>query len=404
MHQETPITDTLYYIGGSDRRNRLFENAYPIPEGMSYNSYLLMGEKTILFDCVDRSVEELFFENLEYTLQGRSLDYLVITHMEPDHAATIGDLVARYPGIKIIGNAKIFTLLGQFFSFSLEERKVEVKDNDTLTLGEHTLRFLFAPMVHWPEVMMVYHEALGTLFSADAFGSFGALSGNIFAQEVNFEEEWLSEARRYYANIVGKFGPQVLNVLKKVSGLKIDQICPLHGPVFRDPEQIAWYVDKYQHWASYTPEDKEAVIFSGSVYGNTENTANLLATELAKRGLRHTKVIDISSHDVSYLLGEAFRAKALVFAASSYNGGLFTAMEDFLNDLKAHNFQNRNVFIIENGSWAPTAGKAMREHLEGLKNVSITGDIISIRSRLTQTQVEQIQKMAEDIVKECKES
>jgi len=380
MHQEQCIKDNLYYVGAGDRRQRLFENAYPIPHGMSYNSYLILDEKTILFDSVDRSVEGLFFENLEATLGDRHLDYLVITHMEPDHAATLGDLLNMHPDMMIVGNAKIKAMIGQFFDFSLDHRFHEVKEGDTLSTGEHTFKFFFAPMVHWPEVMMVYDEKIKTLFSSDAFGSFGALSGNIFADELNYESEWLAESRRYYTNIVGKFGLQVMNIIKKLSGLDIELICALHGPIFRTKEDIEACIKKYQTWGSYTPEDDEVVIYSGSVYGHTEEFATLLATLLAQRGVRNTKVYDISSIDVSYLLSEAFRAKVLVFAASSYNGGIFTPMENFLMDLVAHNFQNRDVFVVENGSWAPNSGNLMKAELEEMKHMDILDDEVNITS------------------------
>lgn len=400
MHQEQCIKDNLYYVGGSDRRQRLFENAYPIPNGMSYNSYVILDEKTILFDSVDRSVEGVFFENLKATLGDRPLDYVVITHMEPDHAATLGDLLSMHPEMMIVGNAKIKTMIGQFFDFSLDHRFLEVKEGDTLSTGEHTFKFYFAPMVHWPEVMMVYDEKSKALFSSDAFGCFGALSGNIFADELNYECEWYPESRRYYANIVGKFGLQVLNILKKLADLDIELICSLHGPIYRRKEDILACFKKYQTWGSYSPEDDEVVIFSGSVYGHTEEFSTLLATLVAQRGIRNTKVLDISSIDVSYLLSEAFRAKVLVFASSSYNGGLFTPMENFLMDLVAHNFQNRDVFVVENGSWALTAGKSMREIIGQLKKVNIAEETISIKSLLTEDQYADTVAMADKIV-EC---
>lgn len=367
---------------------------------MAYNSYVILDEKTVLFDSVDMSVEGVFFENLKATLGDRPLDYVVITHMEPDHAATLGDLLNIHPEMMIVGNAKIKTMIGQFFDFSLEHRFLEVKEGDTLSTGAHTFRFFFAPMVHWPEVMMVYDEKSKALFSSDAFGCFGALSGNIFADELNYECEWYSECRRYYSNIVGKFGLQVLNIIKKISVLDIELICSLHGPIYRRKEDILDCLKKYQTWGSYSPEDEEVVIYSGSVYGHTEEFSTLLGTLLAQRGVRNTKVLDISSIDVSYLLSEAFRAKVLVFASSSYNGGLFTPMENFLMDLVAHNFQNRDVFVVENGSWALTAGKSMREIIGQLKKVNIAEETISIKSLLTDEQYADAVAMADKIV-EC---
>ena len=402
MHQEQCIKDDLYYVGASDRRQRLFENIYPTPLGMAYNSYVILDEKTILFDSVDRSVEEVFFENLAAALNGRSLDYLVITHMEPDHAATLSDLLNLHPEMMIVGNAKIKTMISQFFDFSLENRFHEVKEGDVLNTGKHNFKFFFAPMVHWPEVMMVYDETLKCMFSADAFGAFGALAGNIFSDEINFESEWMSEARRYYANIVGKFGTQVLNVLKKLAALDIEILCPLHGPIHRDAKIIASYVDKYKTWGSYFFEEEQVVIYSGSVYGHTENFATLLATLLAQRDVKNIKVYDVSAIDVSYLLSEAFRAKVLVFAASSYNGGLFTPMEDFLRDLVAHNFSNRDIFLVENGSWALTSGKTMREILGQLKNVNIAEESISIKSVLQNSQYDAAVAMADKIVEYLK--
>lgn len=400
MHQEQCIKDDLYYVGASDRRQRLFENAYPIPYGMSYNSYLISDDKTVLLDSVDRSVEGVFFENLSAALDGRVLDYLVITHMEPDHAATLADLLNMHPEMMIVGNAKIKTMISQFFDFSLEHRFMEVKEGDTLNTGKHTLKFFFAPMVHWPEVMMVYDEKLKAMFTSDAFGSFGALSGNIFADELNFDCEWASEARRYYSNIVGKFGLQVLNVLKKLEKLDIELVCPLHGPIYREKEDISERIEKYKVWGTYTAEDSEVVIYSGSVYGHTEDFATLLATLLAKRGIRNIKVFDVSSIDVSYLLSEAFRAKVLVFAASSYNGGLFTPMENLLRDLAAHNFGNRDVFVAENGSWALTAGKSMREILSQLKKVHIAEETVSIKSLFRNEQYADAVAMADKIVQD----
>ena len=398
MHQEQCIKDNLYYVGASDRRQRLFENVYPIPHGMAYNSYLILDEKTILFDSVDRSVEEVFFENITAVLNGRPLDYMVITHMEPDHAGTLSDLLNLHPEMIIVGNAKIKTMIAQFFDFSLENKFHEVKEGDTINTGKHTFKFLFAPMVHWPEVMMVYDETSKAMFTADAFGSFGALSGNIFSDQVNFERDWIPEARRYYANIVGKFGPQVLNILKKLSALDIEIVCPLHGPIHREGSSIAYFIEKYKTWASYAPEENEVVIFSGSVYGHTENFATLLATILAQKGVKNIKIIDISTIDVSYLLSEAFRAKVLVFAAASYNGGLFTPMENFLNDLVAHNFNNRDVFLVENGTWALTSSKTMREILGKLKNINIEEETISIKSVLKDNQYTDVEAMADKII------
>ena len=389
------VTDDLFWIGGSDRRLALFENIYPIPRGVSYNAYVLLDEKTVLLDTVDASVSELFFENLEYVLGGRKLDYLVVNHMEPDHCASIGGVVLRYPDVKLVCNAKTVTMLKQFFDFDVDSRAVVVKEMDTLSTGKHTLAFVMAPMVHWPEAMVTFDTVDGTLFSADAFGTFGALNGNLFADEVDFEHEWLPDARRYLTNIVGKYGPQVQAVLKKASGLEIKRICPLHGPVWR--ENIGWFIDKYDKWSSYTPEESAVMIAYASVYGNTGNAADVLASKLADLGIKNIAVYDVSVTDPSYVLAEAFRCSHLVFAASTYNGGIFTPMETLLLELKAHNLQNRTVAVMENGTWAPMAGKLMKELLGSMKNMSLLEQGVTIRSSLKEEQLSQVEALAKAI-------
>ena len=389
------VTDDLFWIGGSDRRLALFENIYPIPRGVSYNAYVLLDEKTVLLDTVDASVSELFFENLEHVLGGRKLDYLVVNHMEPDHCASIGGVVLRYPDVKLVCNAKTVTMLKQFFDFDVDSRAVVVKEMDTLSTGKHTLAFVMAPMVHWPEAMVTFDTVDGTLFSADAFGTFGALNGNLFADEVDFEHEWLPDARRYLTNIVGKYGPQVQAVLKKASGLDIKRICPLHGPVWR--ENIGWFIDKYDKWSSYTPEESAVMIAYASVYGNTGNAADVLASKLADRGVKNIAVYDVSVTDPSYVLAEAFRCSHLVFAASTYNGGIFTPMETLLLELKAHNLQNRTVAVMENGTWAPMAGKLMKELLGSMKNMTLLEQGVTIRSSLKEEQLSQVEALAKAI-------
>ncbi len=389
------VTDDLFWIGGSDRRLALFENIYPIPRGVSYNAYVLLDEKTVLLDTVDASVSELFFENLEHVLGGRKLDYLVVNHMEPDHCASIGGVVLRYPDVKLVCNAKTVTMLKQFFDFDVDSRAVVVKEMDTLSTGKHTLAFVMAPMVHWPEAMVTFDTVDGTLFSADAFGTFGALNGNLFADEVDFEHEWLPDARRYLTNIVGKYGPQVQAVLKKASGLEIKRICPLHGPVWR--ENIGWFIDKYDKWSSYTPEESAVMIAYASVYGNTGNAADVLASKLADLGVKNIAVYDVSVTDPSYVLAEAFRCSHLVFAASTYNGGIFTPMETLLLELKAHNLQNRTVAVMENGTWAPMAGKLMKELLGSMKNMSLLEQGVTIRSSLKEEQLSQVEALAKAI-------
>lgn len=398
MHQARNIIDDIYYVGASDRRLHLFENVYPIPNGVSYNSYLVMDEKTVLLDTVDASVSKAFFENVENVLNGRPLDYVIVNHMEPDHAATLSEVVLRHPETTIIGNAKTFQMIRQFFTFDLAGRTMEVKEGDCLCSGKHNFAFYTAAMVHWPEVMVTYDSTSKALFSADAFGTFGALSGNLYADEVDFETELLDEARRYYTNIVGKYGIQVQALLNKAAGLDIEYLFPLHGPIWREPKKITWFVEKYSKWATYTPEDDEVVIFYGSVYGNTENAAMYLANELAKRNLKHIKMYDVAGIDKSYLVSECFRAKALVFASASYNGSVFTPMEDFLNDLRLHNFQKRTVAIIENGTWAVTAGKTMKEIFAAMKHITIMDDMLTIKSSLKEDQVAALEKMADDIV------
>ena len=389
------VTDDLFWIGGSDRRLALFENIYPIPRGVSYNAYVLLDEKTVLLDTVDASVSELFFENLEHVLGGRKLDYLVVNHMEPDHCASIGGVVLRYPDVKLVCNAKTVTMLKQFFDFDVDSRAVVVKEMDTLSTGKHTLAFVMAPMVHWPEAMVTFDTVDGTLFSADAFGTFGALNGNLFADEVDFEHEWLPDARRYLTNIVGKYGPQVQAVLKKASGLDIKRICPLHGPVWR--ENIGWFIDKYDKWSSYTPEESAVMIAYASVYGNTGNAADVLASKLADLGVKNIAVYDVSVTDPSYVLAEAFRCSHLVFAASTYNGGIFTPMETLLLELKAHNLQNRTVAVMENGTWAPMSGKLMKELLGSMKNMSLLEQGVTIRSSLKEEQLSQVEALAKAI-------
>ena len=362
---------------------------------MSYNSYVLLDEQTVLLDTVDRAINDLFFENLEHVLAGRTLDYVIVNHMEPDHCASLAELVLRYPEIKIVCNAKTLGIIRQFYRFDADSRALIIKEGDTLSTGKHTLTFVMAPMVHWPEVMVTYDTTDKTLFSADAFGTFGALNGNLFADEVNFETEWLDDARRYYTNIVGKYGPQVQALLKKAAGLEIRMICPLHGPIWR--ENIGWFLDKYQHWSSYTPEDQSVVIAAGSVYGNTMNAAEILAGMLADRGVKNIKLYDVSNTHPSILVSEAFRCSHLVFAGSTYNNGIFTPMETVLLDLAAHNLQNRTVALIENGTWAPVSGKLMRELVEKMKKTQILEPSITLRSSLKEEQLSALEALADAI-------
>ena len=393
MYCVKKIKDDLFWVGGTDRRLALFENAYPIPRGVSYNAYVLKDEKTVLFDTVDWAVSSQLFENLEAVLGGRALDYVIVNHMEPDHCATLEDVVRRYPEVKVVCNAKTVDIIKQFFDFDIDSRAVIVKENDTFCTGKHTYTFVMAPMVHWPEVMVTYDTTDKILFSADAFGTFGAMNGNLFADEVNFERDWLDDARRYYTNIVGKYGASVQTLLKKAAGLDIQMICPLHGPVWR--ENIGWYVDKYLTWSSYAPEEKAVMIAYGSIYGNTENAANILACRLADRGICNIAVYDVSSTHPSVMVAEAFRCSHLVFASATYNGGIFTSMERVLSDLKAHALQNRTVAVIENGSWGMVAARQMKDMIAGMKNMEILEPTVSIKSSLKAGQEADIEALAD---------
>ena len=395
MYCTRSITNDLYWLGASDRRLALFENAYPIPRGISYNAYLLLDEKTVLLDTVDLSVGELFFENLDHLLQDRKLDYVVVNHVEPDHCATLGALLRRHPETQVVGNAKTLTMIGQFFSSSMAENALVVKEGDVLSTGRHELTFVMAPMVHWPETMATYDKTDKVLFSADAFGTFGAMSGNLFADEMDFEKDWLDDARRYYTNIVGKYGPQVQNLLKKAAGLDIQYLCPLHGPIWR--KDAAWFIEKYQRWSTYTPEERGVVIAYGSVYGHTENAAAILANRLSEKGVRNIAMYDVSNTHPSVLVSEAFRCSHLVVASATYNNGIFTPMETMLMDLKAHNLQNRTVAVIENGSWAPQAGKLIRSCFEGMKNITVLDQGVTLKSSVKEEQREALEALADQL-------
>lgn len=396
MYNVRKVTEDIVWVGASDRRLALFENIFPIPRGVSYNSYVLLDEKTVLLDTVDASVAGQFFENLEHVLDGRKLDYLIVNHMEPDHCAMIGDLVRRYPEVQVVGNAKTFGMIKQFFGTDFAERAVTVKEGDTLATGAHTLHFVMAPMVHWPEVMVTYDEKDKVLFAADGFGTFGALNGNIFADEVEFDRDWLDDARRYYTNIVGKYGASVQALLKKAAGLEIAVICPLHGPIWR--ENLGYILEKYQKWSTYEAEDQAVVILYATMYGNTASAADALAGRLAAKGVKKIAVYDVSNTHVSELISEIFRASHVVFAAPTYNGGIYPVMENLLADMKALAVQNKTVALMENGTWAPTTAKQMREKLAELKNVTILDTQITIKSALAPEQEGQLEALADAIV------
>ena len=375
MQNIRKVTEDLIWVGANDRRLALFESVYPIPKGISYNSYMLLDEKTVLFDTVDKACAGQFFENVEAALGGRKLDYLVVSHMEPDHAAMIQDLVLRHPELTIVANAKALKMLDQFFDFRLDGHTVTVKENDILVTGRHTLVFVMAPMVHWPEVMVTYDLADGTLFSADAFGTFGALDGSLFADECRFD---MDEARRYYTNIVGKYGTQVQALLAKAEALDIKRVCPLHGPVWR--KQIGLFVEKYVRWATYKSEENGVLIAYSSVYGDTENAANILAGDLAERGVTNAVLYDVSVTHASYLVAEAFRYSHIVFATTTYNAGIFVNMENLLHDIAAHGLRGRKVALIENGTWAATAAAKMRAILETLPETEFIEAPVSLKS------------------------
>ena len=397
MHNERKITDDLFWLGVNDRRIALFENVYPVPHGISYNSYVLLDEKTVLFDTVDRCMSQQFFENLDFVLGNRKLDYVIVNHMEPDHSATLPDLIRRHPDVKIIGNAKTLVFIKQFFDDALEAHFISVNDGDTLSTGKHNLKFIFAPMVHWPEVMVTYDETEGILFSADGFGGFGALNGNIFTDEIDFDESHWENMRRYYTNIVGKYGVSVMSLLNKASALKINYICPLHGRIWR--KDIDKLLDKYKKWASYEPEEKGVTIVYGSIYGNTENAAEILAGMLAEKGVRNIQMFDVSGTHPSYIVSSCFRYSNIVIASNTYNAGMFINMEAFMHDLAAHSLKNRNVSIIESGSWAPMSGKKIKEILDSMKDMKITGDTVTIMSALKDSEYIKLKELAENIAK-----
>lgn len=396
MQNTRKVTDNIVWVGCNDRRLTLFENLFPIPRGVSYNSYLVMDEKVTLLDTVDVCALQQFMENIDYVLDGKEIDYLIVQHMEPDHGAGIQEMMRRFPNMKIVANAKTIQMIGQFFDLPQEDRVVLVKEGDTLTTGTHTFRFVMAPMVHWPEVMVTYEESEKVLFSADAFGTFGALNGNIFSDELEFDKEWLADTRRYYANIVGKYGMQTQALLKKAAGLDIQLICSLHGPIWR--ENLSYIIDKYDKWSKYEPEDKEVVMIYGSVYGHTEQAVDALAGKLAEKGIRHIAVYDVSKTHVSELIAEIFRASHIVIACATYNGGIYPPMENLLNDMKALSVQKRTVALMDNGTWAPTAGKQIVKKLEEMKEMELLTQQLSIKSVLKNDREAELDAFAQQII------
>ena len=400
MYNIRKISGDLTYIGCSDRRLALFESAYPIPNGISYNSYLLKDEKTVLFDTVDKACSEQFFENLDAALDGRDLDYIFVLHMEPDHCALLENISKKYRNAKIVCTAKTVDLIKQFFNFEIDSRAIVIKEGETLNTGKHEFMFITAPMVHWPEVMVCYDKTDKALYSADAFGSFGAINGNLFDSDVNWERDYLDEARRYYTNIVGKYGIQVQMLLKKAANLDIERIYPLHGLIIES--NIALFIEKYDKWSGYEAEEKSVLIPYTSVYGGTENAVNILAGLLADRGVKNIKMYDVSKTHYSYILADIFKYSHIIFATTTYNTGIFESMENLLHAVSAHNIQNRKIVLIQNGSWAPACGGLMKTLIEKLKNTEIIDESICIKSTLKKEQLPELAFVAEKIINSLK--
>lgn len=399
MYCVRKVTEDLYWVGGNDRRLALFENIHPIPRGVSYNSYLLLDEKTVLFDTADWSVGRQFIENVQAVLDGRPLDYLVINHMEPDHGASIEEIILRYPKVTIISTEKAFMLMHQF-GFSIDGRMEEVKEGDTKSFGHHVVTFVAAPMVHWPEAMVTFDTTNGVLFAADAFGSFGALDGKLFNDEMNFDRDWIDDARRYYTNIVGKYGPHVQALLKKAGTIDIKMICPLHGPVWRT--DLGYFLDKYDKWSRYEPEEQGVMIVYASMYGNTESAANDLAVRLVEKGMTNLVMYDVSKTHISQLISETFRVSHIVLASVTYNLGIYPLMHNYLMDMKALNLQKRTFAIMENGSWACQSGTLMREFLEDMREMTILDDKVTLQSAMNEDLVPEMEALADSILESMK--
>lgn len=401
MHCVRKVTEDLFWVGGNDKRLHLFENIHPIEDGVSYNSYLLLDEKTVLFDTADWSVGRQFIENVEYVLNGRKLDYMVINHMEPDHCASMEEIILRYPDVKIVSTEKALMLMHQF-NYTVDENFIQVTEGDTMSFGKHNVVFVEAPMVHWPEAMVTFDTTDGVLFSADAFGSFKSLDGALFADEVDFDGEWINEARRYYTNIVGKYGPEVMDLLKKAQTIDIKIICPLHGPVWR--KDIGYILDKYIHWATYTPEEKGVLLCYASMYGNTENAAHILATKLHEKGMHNVHMYDVSKTHVSYLIGEAFKYSHLALLSVTYNLNVFPAMENFVQDMKRLNLQKRVVAVVENGSWAPQASVLINETLDEMKQMTVLNEEVSVLSSVSKMTESELDSLADSIIESMSQS
>ena len=394
MYCTRKVNDDYTWVGADCRRLALFEGVFGVPDGISFNSYLLTDEKTVLFDTADSAVRRTFRENLTHALAGRELDYIVVHHMEPDHAAELAELAEDYPKAQILCSAMAKTMVGQFFGPETTGRITVIKEGETLCTGRHTLRFVAAPMVHWPEVMMTYDETDRLLLTADAFGCFGALNGALFADEVDFDRDYLDEARRYYTNIVGKYGPQVQAVLKKAAALDIEMLLPLHGFVWR--EELGYLLGKYDLWSRYEPEVRGVMIAYASVYGGTENAANVLACRLAEKGVR-VKMFDASVTPASYIVSAAFQYSHLVFASTTYNMGIFVTMEQLLHDIAAHALASRRYALIENGSWSPASGRKMQTLLAPLPGWSEVEPVLTVKSALRPDQAAQMERLADNL-------
>lgn len=402
MHNINEISPMIYWIGGSDRRLERFENMFPLPEGVAYNSYIILDEKTAILDTVDSSISALYLENITHALNGRKLDYLIINHMEPDHCANIEEIARRYPEVKIVGNQKTFQFMEQYYSLDMSSNYYQVKEGDELSLGTHTLRFYTAPMVHWPEVMFTYEVSKGILFSADAFGSFGAFAGNIFADEVEYDNHFLDEARRYYTNIVGRYGSQVQAVFKKLAGLEINMICSLHGFIWRK-DSIPYIMDKYDKWSRYIPEKEGVVLVYASMYGNTENAMQCLASKLAKRGIKDMRMYDVSKTHASYIIADIFKYSNVVFASPTYNMHLYFMMDSLIRELAVLGIKNRKVAILGNHTWASAAMKNMTELITGMKDMELVGTPIDIKSTLKPDREQELDALADAIVASLQE-
>lgn len=400
MHCVRKVTEDLFWVGANEHRLNLFENIHPISRGVSYNSYLLLDKKTVLFDTVDWAVCRQFLENVEAVLAGRKLDYMVINHMEPDHAASIEEILLRYPEVKVISTEKAFMLMHQF-GFDVEDRKEVVKEGDTKSFGKHNVVFVSAPMVHWPEAMVTFDTTNGVLFAADAFGSFGALDGKLFNDEVNFDRDWIDDARRYYTNIVGKYGPHVQALLKKAATIDIKIICPLHGPVWRS--NLGYFIDKYDKWSRYKPEEKGVMIVYASMYGNTEAAATVLASKLVEKGMSNVVMYDVSNTHVSQLISETFKYSHIVLASVTYNLGIYPMMHNYLMDMKALNVQNRTVAIVENGSWACKSGDLMKEFLDGMKQMTVINERLTMVSSLGEEKQDEMDMLVDSILDSMKD-